>query len=144
MMLVTGNSALAKQMLPLLENEPVAEDYALLAQSYQELGKEQDYFYLKNAFLDLSDKYYKKIIRHDVSPDAELTAEFRLLLNDAYRGKHKRVLRKLDKISPGEHEQVHELKMFVQAYCYKCEGQDDKVTALMEKISNEDYLTELR
>lgn len=138
------NPVLAKNIVPMLEDEPAADEFASLAQAYQELGKIQDNFDLKRAFLDMSDKYYKQLLKDDISSELELTAEYKLLLNDAYRGKHKRVLRKLEKLSSGNQEDVQELKMFVQAYCYKCEGQDDKVTALMEKISNEDYLTELR
>jgi thioredoxin-like negative regulator of GroEL len=138
------NPVLARSIVSMLEDEPAADEFASLAQAYQELGKMQDNFDLKRAFLDMSDKYYKQLLKDDISSELELTAEYKLLLNDAYRGKHKRVLRKLEKLSSGNQEDVQELKMFVQAYCYKCEGQDDKVTALMEKISNEDYLTELR
>lgn len=138
------NPVLAKNIVPMLEEEPAADDFASLAGVYQKLGKEQEVLILQRNFLDISDKYYKKLLRENPSPELELIAEYELLLNDAYRGKHKRVLRKLDKISPGEYEQVQELKMFVQAYCYKCEGEEEKLSALMEHIKNEDYLMELR
>lgn len=138
------NPVLAKNIVPILEGEPAADEFASLARAYQGLGKNQDNFDLKRAFLDMSDKYYKQLLRDDISPELELTAEYKLLLNDAYRGKHKRVLRKLEKLSSGDHEDVQELEMFVQAYCYKCEGDEEKVSELIEQISNEAYLTELR
>jgi len=142
--LPVGGKDFSKLMVSLMEEEPLPEDYFRLAQAYQKMGKAQELNDLQRAFLHTSDSYYDNYLKHDLSPEAEATAEIQLLLNDAYRGKHKRTLKKLNKMELTDAQQLQELKMFVQAYCYKCEGQDDKVSALMEKISNEDYLTELR
>jgi len=142
--LPSENAELIQRMLPLLSEGAKAEDYGLLAQAYQQLGKRQESFALQRSFLNISDGYYKQAIKLSSEPDEQLSAELHLLLNDAYRGKYKRALKKVEKIAFDEDEQLRELKMFIQAYCYKCDGKNKEFEALLEKINDQAYLTELQ
>ena len=71
-------------------------------------------------------------------------SELQKLLNIAYRGKTKQVYKKLSKMNPAyDDPKLVELLNFIQAYCYKVDGDEDNFLIKKKLIDNEDYLTQL-
>lgn len=95
----------------------IAEEYFKLA-----LGSIDD---LKNGFLTQSDKYLKEITKNSENEEKIALAEMKMLLNDAYQGRYKRAIRKVDKMEAGKNKELADMKQFIKAYCFKCEGNVD-------------------
>lgn len=135
--------ALNESLLPFLQKKETEDDHLRLAYAYQQLGKKNAHYALKDAFFDESNKHFKKIRKMSNSEVSE-TAELNLLLNDAYRGNYKRALKKLSKTEISDEDDLQQLSKFIQAYCYKCKGEADLLEALLKDIHDEAYLSELK
>lgn len=113
-----------------------------IALSFQKLAGEASPDF-KYSFYRLSDKYFKAISKESKKEDIIAFAEMNQLLNDAYMGKHSRALRKLDKIEVGENSDLKQFKYFIQAFCFKCDGNDEEFQLTKNEIKSEKYLAEL-
>ncbi len=124
-------------------NKEYEEDkYFDIAISFQKLAGEASPDF-KYDFYRLSDKYFKKISKESTKNEVIALAEMNQLLNDAYIGKHSRALRKLEKVEVGENSELKQFKYFIQAYCFKCDGNDEDYQLTKKEIKSEKYLAEL-
>ena len=137
-------SKLNESLKPILSNrkdDPVNYQVAL---AYQELGRENDHYQWKDAFLDKSNLYFKKT--KGKAGNSELTelSELNQILNLAYRGRTKQVYKKIAKLDQKySNIEAVELLNFIHAYCYKLEGDTDNLLIKKKLIVNENYLMQL-
>ena len=122
-----------------IASEGDENSWNLLAISYQELGREASSTRLNSGFLKLSDQYFTKVKKKSSNNDMILNSRLNLVLNDAYRGKTKSALKQLSKLSEGNSD----LKNYIMAYCYKCDGQIEEMNKYKNLITNPDYLAQL-
>lgn len=135
---------LNEKITPILEDSKNSQAYLELGMAYQKTGIQLDNKKLKNAFLKLSTLYFKQASKKD-SAD-ELTEKTALLgiLNEAYKGNVKKVRKKLGKMKTANlNEELQELKQFIVAYCYKCEGDKAQLASSKAEITNTQFLTQL-
>ncbi|WP_420317261.1 thioredoxin family protein [Ekhidna sp.] len=126
--------------MPAEQLKKVAEDddnalYAL-GQWYQESGKSIENPTVSRAFITESDSYFKQIRKSDNELMAK-EAEFNLILNQAYRGATAKAMKKVQKM------EENDMKNFILAYCYKCEGQTEKMKEFVAKIESEELAARL-
>lgn len=125
-------------------DEPAPKEWFAAGSALQAVGYGLDDQQTKIKFLGVSDAYFKRAEKAADTPAMEQKAELAQLLNDAYLGKHKKVLKKLAKGDFSEKEEaLANLKHFVTAYCYQCRGQKQKANAAKEKITDEELLAKL-
>ena len=115
-----------------------------VALAYQELGRESDHYQWKDAFLDKSNLYFKKVKGKEGTSDLTELSELNQILNLAYRGRTKQVQKKIAKLDRKySNIEAVELLNFIEAYCYKLEGDADKLSIKKKLIENENYLNQL-
>lgn len=137
-------SELNSTLIPELEQRANEESYYKIALAFQELGRKNEYYLVQDAFLDKSNYYFNKVKGKESDPVLNEMSELHKLLNIAYRGKTKQVHKKLSKMDPSYSDpQLVELLNFIQAYCYKVDGDEDNFLIKKKLIENEDYLTQL-
>jgi thioredoxin-like negative regulator of GroEL len=118
-------------------------EYFSIAENYLELALENSDD-LKDGFFTQSDKYFKEITKNSENEGNIALAEMKMLLNDAYRGSYKRAIRKVDKINITENnEDLAEMKQFIKAYCFKCDGDIPAYEEAKAKINSSEYLSKL-
>ncbi|WKV11215.1 thioredoxin domain-containing protein [Marivirga harenae] len=118
------------------------EAYFSIGDSYLELAMENSED-LKRGFFALSDNYYKEITKNSDSNENIALAEMKMLLNDAYLGRYNRAVRKVDKIEINQNEELADMKQFIKAYCFKCEGDKKAFEEAKSLITSEEYLSQL-
>jgi len=112
----TDVAQLNTNLLPSLRNEETTEDLFELGKTYQNLGRDQNNKTLKISFLDLSNKYFKKVKKKDTEQSQE--AELRILLNLVYFGKPEKALTKIKKYPENYFtDELTELKNFTTELC---------------------------
>ena len=121
----------------LIQNQADANTYFTLGAWYQDAAKNMESPTLKRDVLNLSDQHFKKSVKESSSEALATEAEFNLILNQAYKGAYKKAMKKVDKMEEAE------MKNFIMAYCYKCEGQTDKMQQFMDKITSKELLAQL-
>lgn len=109
-----------------------------LAAWYQNEGKRIENPYVSKGLLGLSDKYFKDLAKNKQSATLATEAEFNLILNQAYKGSIKKAMKKVEKMDEAE------MKNFILAYCYKCDGQTEKMQEFIDKIKSEELLAQLK
>lgn len=120
-----------------------ANDNYEVGLAYQKLAKESSGDFA-TSFFNLSDKYFKTASKEAESEELVSLAEMNELLNDAFRGKHEKVIKKVDKIKiPDGHALASDLKSYILAYCFKCDDNEKAFLAEKAKIQNEEYLNNL-
>lgn len=125
-------------------DEPAPKDWFAAGSALQSVGSAMDDQPTKIKFLGVSNTYFKRAEKAADTPAMEQKAELAQLLNDAYLGKHKKVLKKIAKGDFSEEEEaLANLKHFVAAYCYQCQGQQQKANDAKEKITDEELLAKL-
>lgn len=136
--------ALNKSLRPLLENKKNELIYYEIGLAYQELGRKNDHFKLKDAFLDKSNFYFKKVKGKENNSILNEMSNLEMILNLAYRGKTKQVNKKLAKLDASYSDpKLVELYNFILAYCYKMDSDDDNFLIKKKLIENEYYLSQL-
>ncbi|WP_425391305.1 thioredoxin family protein [Ekhidna sp.] len=103
---------------------------------YQKEGAKLEDPMLAKDFFELSDQYFKTASKSDKDQLAK-EAEYNLVLNYAYKGNIKKAMKKVEKMDETD------MKNFILAYCYKCEGQDELMQKFSEKIESEELLARL-
>lgn len=135
---------LNKSLIPLLENKKNELVYFDIGLAYQELGRKNDHLLLKDALIDKSNFYFKKIKGKESNSILNEMSELELILNLAYRGKTKQVNKKISKLDGSYSDpKLVELLNFIQAYCYKIDGDNDNFLIKKKLIENESYLIQL-
>jgi thioredoxin-like negative regulator of GroEL len=125
-----------------LSEEFKDDEYFSIGDKYLELALESgDEF--KRVFLSQSDRYLKEITKNSDNQDNINKAEMKLLLNDAYHGKYKRAIRKVEKMEINKDEELADMKQFIKAYCFKCEGDDTSFEKAKAQIKSTEYLSQL-
>lgn len=119
---------------------PDLTDYEI-GLAYQAAGSAIDNS-LGQDLLDLSSEHFRKAAKSD-DPETAALAELNQILNYAYSGRYKKVIKQLEKNDFPDTERVSELKSFVEAFCYKCQGDDENYEAARTEISNADYIEKL-
>lgn len=138
-------SQLNKKIAPMLTDKKDGAAYLDLGLAYQKTGMEMKNKKLKNAFLKLSNLYFKKANKKDDLANIAEQTVLLSILNEAYRGNVKKVRKKLGKVKDADlTDELQELKQFIVAYCYKCEGDDTKLASSKTAIKNEAYLAQLK
>ena len=125
-----------------LENEENSENLFQTAVAYQEVAKTIEYNSLSNQFFNASNRYFKKAAKEDDQVIGQL-AELNEVLNLALRGASKKALKKLKKIDGLDTEVTKEFANYIRAYCFKCEGLDDKFNSEKKKITDPKLLAAL-
>ena len=129
------------QAQTLLNDKKSNEAIQGVAMAYQELGKTNDSYYLKSAFLQLSDKYFKKVKNDEV---AEQLSELNTILNIAYRGKTKSAMKKISKLDEKyDVPKLAELYHFIQAYCFKENGDNENFLINKKLLKDQKYISQL-
>jgi len=130
------------QKLINLSEEFKDDEYFDIGDTYLELALKSK-GELKTGFTLLSDKYYKEISKNSENDESIARAEMKLLLNDAYLGRYKRAIRKVDKIDIAENQELAEMKQFIKAYCFKCDGDTEAFEQAKAQINSKEYLSKL-
>ncbi|MEP0985825.1 thioredoxin family protein [Ekhidna sp.] len=126
-----------EQIAKLIQKNADANTYFSLGAWYQESSKNTESVSLKKDILNLSDSYFKQAAKESKTDALATEAEFNVILNHAYRGAYKKAMKKVDKMEEAE------MKNFIMAYCYKCEGQTQKMREFMDKITSKELLAQL-
>ncbi len=103
---------------------------------YQKEGAKLEDKKLAVDFLNMSDNYLKTATK-SANSDLALEADFNIVLNFAYKGNIKKAIKKVAKMDEAD------MKNFILAYCYKCEGQNELMNKFSEKIQSEELLARL-
>lgn len=111
----------------------------MLGTEYQTLGKNTESLKFKHAFLNISDAYFKKVIKKGKNKEMIANSNVNLILNDAYQGKIKKALKQALKIE----DPNNELLNFILAYCYKCNDNKEELKKYKTLVKNPDLLTQL-
>jgi thiol-disulfide isomerase/thioredoxin len=128
-----GNvTQLNQRLLPFFNAKETIQDNFELGKAYQTLGKTQTSISLKNTFLNLSDKNFKKVEKKNTEQSKE--AELRILLNMVYDNKAEKVLSKFEKF-PADYfsQDLTDLTNYVKALCHHQLGEKE---AFLEKLSS--------
>ena len=115
------------------QNSPKAK--FKVARWYQDQAKKEDQEFAREFFA-ASDSYLREVTRLD-NEELSLSADFNLILNHAYRGNLKKAVKKVSKMDEAD------MKNFILAYCYKCEGQTELMEKFAQKIESEELLSRL-
>ncbi len=127
----------SEQITKLVRETADENTYFSMGAWYQDLVKETENVRLKRGMLNASDNFFK-MTQKEASSDALVQeAEFNLILNYAYRGAYKKAMKKVDKMEEAD------MKNFILAYCYKCEGQTEKMQEFVDKITSKELLAQL-
>lgn len=86
--------AINKAALPFVKDSETDEDYVKMGRAYADIALEIDNDELKSDFFSMSNKMFKKAKKSDYSDEVEL----RILLNKAYLGHTKKLMKKINKI----------------------------------------------
>ncbi|MEO9871213.1 thioredoxin family protein [Ekhidna sp.] len=103
---------------------------------YQSVSANLENQKLAMSFLNMSDQYLKTATKSK-NENVAIEADFSLVLNQAYKGNTKKAIKKVAKMDETE------MKNFILAYCYKCEGQNELMNKFTEKIKSEELLARL-
>jgi len=95
------------------------------------------------GLFDISDDYFKHVEKKSDEEQLVALAELNQLLNDAYRGKYKKAIRKLDKVEVTQNQKIDDLKNFIKAFCYKCNGDDEKYLESKKQITDSNLVSDL-
>jgi thiol-disulfide isomerase/thioredoxin len=127
----------------LTETDDFDDDvYYTIGKKFQTIGYETG-DNLNDVFLSQSDNYFKKVRRKSENDQLIAMAELGELINDAYRGKYKKVVKKMDDIDDMGNEQIAEQKNFLKAYYCKHLGDKDGYAEAKEKIKDNQLLSRL-
>jgi thioredoxin-like negative regulator of GroEL len=125
-----------------LSDEFKDDEYFSIAESYLNLAlATSDDF--KKGFFTQSDKYFKEITKNSENANNIALAEMKMLLNDAYVGRYKRAIRKVDKMEVNQNEELADMKQFIKAYCFKCDGDTKAYEEAKAQITSKEYLSQL-
>lgn len=91
----------------------------------------------KNEFMNLSDRYLK-IASNSEDKSISSVAENNLVLNLAIRGKVKKAIKQ------AENMDENDLKNYILAFCYQCEGEEDRSNEYAQKIESEELKEKLK
>jgi thiol-disulfide isomerase/thioredoxin len=137
-------SVLNKLLLKRIEDPDAKPDYLALGMAYQQMTRTMETNALFYNFLNQSDSHFNKAIKKGENPALVEQAVLLKILNDAYRDKPKKVFKQLGKLKiNSEQNDLMELKHFILAYCYKCNGELDKMEVEKKEITNVGFLAEL-
>lgn len=108
--LPTDVAEINKAEVPFLTGDEKEADFINVGKSYAEIGKDISNKTLKKKFIGLSNYYFKKIRKGEFAGEAEL----RLILNRAYLGQTKKLVKKVMGIP--ETEKNKELRNSILSY----------------------------
>ena len=114
-----------------------------LAEAYQKSAKLILFKPMRDAFLRRSNSHFSLSSKHSEDETIIEYAELNKTLNAAYLGFPKKALKKLSKVESISSEKGEALKQFIEAYCYKCTGDQKRFETIVADISNPKYLEEL-
>jgi len=127
----------------LSKDEFTPTDYYDMGIAFQEIAKEAEGDFATSFYIT-SDNYLRHVKKGSDNDVLIAKADLNTLLNDAYRGRHKKVLKKTEKIEiPTANDELTDLKSFILAYCFKCEDDETAFLAEKKKVQNEAYLETL-
>lgn len=132
-----ATEAPSEHFAKITQGEADANTYFSIGAWYQDAAKKTENVGLKRDVLNQSDQHFKASAKEASTEALAQEAEFNLILNHAYRGAYKKAMKKVEKMEEDD------MKNFILAYCYKCEGQTEKMQEFMDKISSEELLAQL-
>jgi thiol-disulfide isomerase/thioredoxin len=124
------------------KESPTAQAYKQVAIAFQDLSFLTSSNTHSNKFLSLSDQYLKEADKTNEDPVLAQEIELQEILNHAFRGRIKKSMKKLGKMDELD-ESLDDLKQYILAYCYKCEGQDKKMKEAMAQINDPSLVSKL-
>lgn len=139
-----GSQKLSKSLVPIVKKRESSLALFNVGIAYQEIARTLDNTNIKFALLNISDDYFEKIISKSKNIGLVQKAKLYRLLNKAYVGKSKKVLKKISKLAVDDkNSELKELKCFVKAYCYKNQNNEVALAEMKEEISNPELLSML-
>lgn len=119
------------------DKKETEQDYLGLGVMYQKMLQTEESITLRKSYYVASQKYFKKVMKQGetLGPQAEMFA----ILNDAYFGNIKKALKKIQKSDNPDSE----LKNFVMAYCFKCDGNEKEMAKYKKLIKDPEMLAQL-
>ncbi len=126
------------------DNSENAVFHLKLATAYQKSAKLITYKPMKDAFLRRSNSHFSLSAKYTQDETIIEYSELNKTLNAAYLGFPKKALKKLSKVESTTSEKSEALKQFIEAYCYKCTGDQKRFETLITYISNPKHLKELK
>ncbi len=115
-----------------------------IASQFQQLAGKTINEELKNAFIRYDEEYFKKSLKDDTDPFLAPDIEICLLLNDVYKGKAEKALKKFNKTyGSAENCRNKELAHFFLANCYKTLDDTENFNKELELLSNHDFISQL-
>lgn len=135
---------LNQKIAPILADKNNSTTYLELGVAYQKQGIQLTDKKMKNNFLKLSNLYLKRANKKDSNGEFGEHTALLNALNEAYKGKVKKVRKKLGKIKDTNlNKELQELRQFIVAYCYKCEGKKEQLASSKAEITNTQFLAQL-
>lgn len=126
------------------ENKADARAIFLVGKEFLKIGKDLKSKDLKYSFLECCEKYLSKAQKN--SKDANLTEEIELYssLNDVYWDKHKKALKKIEKMkSEPKDSHLSELRHYILAECFKNSNDLAEFQKEKQMITSKEYIDHL-
>ncbi len=136
---------LNEKLIPLINQKTVtSNEHYNLAEEFRSIGSTIENKDIKRKILSKSKFYFKKCEKNAASKELKQMAILSQLRNDAYLGKYKKVIKKIDKLKLDDKNiKASEMKKFILAYCYKNQGKRKELRKVSKQIENEKLLVEL-
>lgn len=109
---------------------------------YQIIAKEVEHTSIANKLFSLSNKYLRQSAKGENEVLAELS-DLNIILNMAFEGNAKKALKKIDKAENPDSEITKEFIKYIKAFCYKCEGLNEKFQKAKSELSDKALIAEL-
>ena len=137
--------ALNISLMPVIGKKSTdAEQKMRIGSEFQILALHTSNSNLKQTFFRKSDAYFSKALKYAPNEDYVTEAKLAIILNSVYKGKHKKALKQINKMEiNSQSERIEELKNFIFAFCYKCEGDEQQMNTYKAKIRNQNMLARL-
>ena len=118
-----------------LPNDPVR--LLKLGEAYQHIGAQTTDQIVQLGFFRLSNAYLQKAKKETHAPTILRKLEVLEAINYVYLGRYKKALKELEKLDQKDPSRnMKEWIAFAKAFCYKCQGQTEKVAIFKEKITD--------
>lgn len=116
-----------------------------IAYQFQQLASQTSNAVLKNAFIAQDEKFFQKAIKDNTDVNITCDIEVYLLLNDVYKGKPDKALKKFNKkFGSAENCKNKELGHFFMASYYKAMAEMDNFNTEFKFLSNENLISRLK
>lgn len=116
-----------------------------IAWQFQQMAGQTSNAELRDAFIRQDEKYFKKAIKDNTDTNVTSDIEVYLLLNDVYKGKAAKALKKFNNtIGGAEKCKNKELAHFFLANCYRALNDIETFNKELSMLSSDDFINQLK